>query len=235
MKTLSENWITEGWIDFEYKKYILLAYLKDVDQNFKKVKLYPPLADLIHHYGRLRQFADNKEQLKAAFPKLITHADLDKLKFNYKPLHIDDDTMQLLEDIVQYALPQLKEHIEEGKRIYDFLEGEMSIEPIGISPIYQKEGYVLLSQEKTKDILIYRYQINLFQNSVDRFKGIMLQFIKNVRHSLIYTFEHIKMSLVKEYKELPNPATYRIHSKFQLPVEESFIPISKRLLLRYVE
>ncbi|MCH7409267.1 hypothetical protein MM239_07675 [Belliella sp. DSM 111904] len=235
MKTLSENWITEGWIDFEYKKYVLLAYLKDVNHDFKNVKLYPPLADLIHHYGRLRQFAENKEQLKAAFPKLITSADMEQLKFNYKPLHIDDETMQQLEEIVQYALPKFKDRIEEGKRIYDFLEGEMSIEPVGICPIYQKEGYMMLSQEKTKDILIYRYQVNLFQNSVDRYKGIMLQFIKNVRLSLVNTFEQIKMNLVKEYKELPNPATYRIHSKFHVPIQESLIPISKRLLLKSVE
>jgi hypothetical protein len=36
MNKLSENWISEGWIDFEYKKYLLLAYLKNVDENLGK-------------------------------------------------------------------------------------------------------------------------------------------------------------------------------------------------------
>ncbi len=66
MKNLSENWMTEGWIDFEYKKYLLLAYLKDVGVNFKQVKLYPPLADLIHHYSKLKNFEENRDQLRAA-------------------------------------------------------------------------------------------------------------------------------------------------------------------------
>lgn len=41
MKTLSENWLTDGWIDFEYKKYILLACLQHVGGQFKEVKLDP--------------------------------------------------------------------------------------------------------------------------------------------------------------------------------------------------
>lgn len=31
MKTLNHNWLTEGLIDFEYKKYILLSYLQEVN------------------------------------------------------------------------------------------------------------------------------------------------------------------------------------------------------------
>ncbi|MCH7414217.1 hypothetical protein MM213_12015 [Belliella sp. R4-6] len=235
MKNLSENWITEGWIDFEYKKYLLLAYLKGVGANFKQVKLYPPLADLIHHYGKLKSFEEDKNQLKASFPKLLEGPDFKNMKLNYKPIFIDDDTMKHLEEIVHYSLPQFKSYIEEGRSIYDFLENEMLIEPIGISPLYQNEGYVMLSQEDSKEILIYKYKVSLFQNSIDKFKGIMLQFIKNVRLSLVNTFEDIKLGLVKDYQELPNPATFRIHSRYQIPLQESLIPITKRLLLKNVE
>ncbi|MFD2037386.1 hypothetical protein ACFSKL_21495 [Belliella marina] len=235
MKNLSENWITEGWIDFEYKKYLLLAYLKGVGADFKQVKLYPPLADLIHHYGKLKSFEEDKNKLKAAFPKLLEGPDMKNMKLNYKPIYIDDDAMKQLEEIVQYSLPQFKNYIEEGRNIYDFLENEMLIEPIGISPLYQKEGYVMLSQDDSKEILIYKFKVSLFQNSIDKFKGIMLQFIKNVRLSMVNTFEQIKLGLVREHQELPNPATFRIHSKYQIPLQESLIPISKRLLLKNVE
>lgn len=235
MKNLSENWITEGWIDFEYKKYLLLAYLKEVGANFKQVKLYPPLADLIYHYNKLKTFEEDREKLKSAFPKLLEGPDLKTMKLEYKPIFIPDETMKQLEEIVQYALPLLKNHIEEGKDIYDFLESEMMIEPIGISPLYQNEGYVMLTQEKSKEIFVYRYKVSLFQNSIDRFKGVMLQFIRNVHLSISNTFENIKMNLVKEFKELPNPATYRIHSNCEIPLHETLIPIGKRLLLKNVE
>jgi hypothetical protein len=34
MATLHDNWLTEGLLDFEYKKYVLLNYLKHIDQQF---------------------------------------------------------------------------------------------------------------------------------------------------------------------------------------------------------
>jgi hypothetical protein len=235
MKSLSENWITEGWVDFEYKKYLLLAYLQHVGGQFKEVKLYPPLADLIQHYSRLKSFEQNRDQIKSAFPKMLQGPDTKELRFTYKPLVIDDEMMKQLEEIVAFSLPQLKNHIEDGKNIYDFLEREMKIEPIGISPLYQKEGYVFLSFDKSKEVFVYRYKVNLFQNSIDTFKGIMMQLIQKVRRSILNTYEQIKLDLIKTNRELPNPATYSICCTQQIPMEESFVPISKRLLLKTVE
>ncbi len=46
MKQLSETWFAEGFIDFELKKYTLLAYLQQVSACFNESKLYPQLSDL---------------------------------------------------------------------------------------------------------------------------------------------------------------------------------------------
>ena len=37
MQALGVNWIIEGTVDFEYKKYILLAYLQEINRHFDKV------------------------------------------------------------------------------------------------------------------------------------------------------------------------------------------------------
>ena len=47
--SLKENWFSDGWIDYELKKYTLLAYLKHVDEFFQDTKVYPFLSDLITH------------------------------------------------------------------------------------------------------------------------------------------------------------------------------------------
>jgi hypothetical protein len=41
MKTLSQTWFADGYIDFELKKYTLLAYLQEISQHFTKNELYP--------------------------------------------------------------------------------------------------------------------------------------------------------------------------------------------------
>ena len=53
MGTLSENWLTEDIMDFEYKKYIVLGYLQNVETHFNEQKLYPDFAELIAHYKNL--------------------------------------------------------------------------------------------------------------------------------------------------------------------------------------
>ena len=50
MDKLSENWITEKHIDLEYKRYVLLAYLQHVSEQFEEVRLYPALSELVNHY-----------------------------------------------------------------------------------------------------------------------------------------------------------------------------------------
>jgi hypothetical protein len=234
MKTLSDNWITEGWVDFEYKKYVLLAYLQQVDQSFQQVKLYPPLADLIYHYGRLKSFIDNQNRMKDAFPKLLKSPDFDQMKFHYQSIIIDDEMMKQLEEIVDFSLLNIQKYIEEGKMIYDHLEHEMKIEPIGLTPLYQKEGYAILSQGKSQEVYVYRYKINWFQSNADSFKGIVMQLMEKVRRSIVNTLDHLKLELIKKYSDLPNPATYHIHCLKNIPIEESFLPISKRLLLKEV-
>jgi hypothetical protein len=54
MEKLSKDWLTQGLIDFEYKKYLLMAYLQTVKSSFGKVELYPFLADLVFHYRNLQ-------------------------------------------------------------------------------------------------------------------------------------------------------------------------------------
>ncbi|MBD3627759.1 hypothetical protein [Cyclobacterium sp.] len=235
MDKLSDNWISEGLIDFEYKKYLLLAYLKGVEEKFKAVKLYPQLSELIGHHEKLNQLDKNRHQLKLSFPKEMEGIDLKKMKISYKNNMKEDDVMKELGDIISYSLPKIRQQIEEGKTIYDFIESHLEIEPVGLSPIYQREGYALLSYAHTKDVFIYRYQINLFQNSVDRFRGIALKFIATVKRSLVHTYDKIKMDLVKKFQDLPNPSTWKIETKHRVPLEESLLPVSKRLLLRHVE
>ena len=72
MEKLSKDWLTQGLIDFEYKKYVLLAYLQTVKKSFGKVELYPFLADLVFHYRNLVAVKENKALIRESFPKELS-------------------------------------------------------------------------------------------------------------------------------------------------------------------
>ncbi len=84
MKQLNLNWITEGLMDFEYKKYLLLAYLQEVSRDFDEKKLYPVLSDLVMHYNNLITIKRNKTYVSNQFPKQISKIDISyKRPFRY--------------------------------------------------------------------------------------------------------------------------------------------------------
>jgi hypothetical protein len=234
MKTLSKNWMTEGLIDFEYKKYQLLAYLKEANREFKNIKLYPMLSDLIDHHRVADEIKSGKLELSKLFPKQLDSIDFKQFSLNYSNKIKEDSLMEELSKINDFALSRFASQIEDGMAIYDFVEEQIEFDPVGILPIYNREGFILLSQEYSSHIYAFRYKSDLQQYAGEKFRSIAIWMIRHFTKSITNTFERIKMELVKEIKELPNPATWRLHSRQNLPIEQTLIPIGKRLLLKAV-
>jgi len=127
MKTLSETWFADGYIDFELKKYTLLAYLQEINRHFTENKLYPQLAEVIFHYNNLVAFRENKKYLQEQFPKKLTGMQIEKLQVLYEQMIQDDELMQELEEIIDYSAEHMKTAISNGTEIYEFVEGKLSI------------------------------------------------------------------------------------------------------------
>ncbi|HEY6082083.1 MAG TPA: hypothetical protein VIU45_01420, partial [Chitinophagaceae bacterium] len=91
MKTLSETWFVDGNIDFELKKYKLLAYLQEINLFFHEHKLYPQLSDIIFHYNNLREFKENKQLLQQLFPKQLSQVNMEQIRLIYEKIVADDE------------------------------------------------------------------------------------------------------------------------------------------------
>jgi hypothetical protein len=234
MTALNNDWLTEGLIDFEFKKYVLLAYLKDVRQNFRITKLYPFLSDLIFHYKNLLNIQENKKFIYEKFPRIIKKADFEKLKLSYEKIIQDDDIMREIETIVMFAIEEVHETLKEGREIYEFVEEHVDLVPIGISSLYKKEGYMLINENQKNDVNVYRYQITIFEGSDEKFRGVHTTLIDQFEKSIISTYEDIKLTLIRKHRELPNPATYLVNAKFNFPLNETLLPVAKRLLVKTV-
>lgn len=234
MEKLDKNWLTQGLIDFEYKKYILLAYLKNIRQNFSKQRLYPFLADLISHYENLKSLQREKVDLSNQFPKAIIPEEFMAQKLKFERLIKDDNVSQELEDIIIFSLSEIRDAMQKGKELFEIVERDMEIQPIGLTSLYQDEGYMFLDDLKGDNIAIYRYQITVFEGSSEKYRAIHTTFIDQIRKGISTTYEKIRLMMVNRNKELPNPATYLINSKNTFPMEETVLPVAKRLLVRYV-
>lgn len=234
MNELKHDWLTDGIIDYEFKKYILMAYLKTIREKFDQTELYPFLSDLVFHYRNLLKVKSNKEIIYESFPKSITKADFKKLKFMYKKLVYDGEVMNEIEEIISFAIPKMEQRIREGKELYEFVEHNLELSSVGVIPIYKEEGYLLINQDKDSDVNIFRYHITMFERADENYRGITTEYLGQEMRSISKTYESMKLDLIRRYSQLPNPATYLVVSKLNFPVPQTLLPIAKRLLVRHI-
>lgn len=232
--TLSENWFMEGYIDYELQKYRLLAYLQDVKKYFNETKLYPQLSDIVAHYNNLIAFRTNKQLLQESFPKKMTAIDAEKMTVVYERLLADSEMMQELEEITSFALTEMKGAINEGAEIYELIEKQLLIEPVGIIPLYKNEGYIFLRYTGHQEVRVYVYSVSMFQHEDTKYKGIKMSYVDSRTKNLANTYEQIKLDIVRGIRLLPNPAVYMVEFPVEIPFNETLLPIAKRALVRYI-
>ena len=234
MKTLSETWFAEGYIDFELKKYMLLAYLQQINEGFKENKLYPQLADIIFHYNNILCFRDNKKLIQDNFPKRLTGLQMKKLTVLYAQVIEDDELMKELEDIIHFAAGKMQGTISNGTEIYEFVEEKIVIVPIGIVPLDNTEGYFFLNNGNEKDTHVYQYRLTIFEKHDEKYRGIKTDYIDKWYRSISSTYEQIKSDLIKRKTDLPNPAVYALETSLNFPIEETLLPVAKRSLVKFI-
>lgn len=234
MDKLKDNWLTDGLIDFEYKKYQLLAYFKNVKESFNRLELYPFLADMVFHYRNLILLKENKMLIRESFPKELSPESMKNMVLNYRRIIDDDLVMQEIESIMEYALPQFKDSLEEGSFIYEYVESKCEISPIGLTSLYVDEGYLFVTQPPEKETNVYRYQATIFNQSTEPLRAIHTQFLLTAERSLSNTYENMKLNLIKQFVELPNPSVYLVSSKLKFPYVQTLMPVAKRLLVKQI-
>ena len=234
MENLKDNWLTEGLIDFEYKKYQVLAYLQNVKASFHRIELYPFLSDLVFHYRNLMTIRESKLIIGESFPKELSTERLKNLELSYRKIIEDDLIMKEIESIMEYALLQFKSSLDEGSYIYEYVESKCEISPVGLTSLYANEGYLFVTQPPEKETNIYRYQITFFEQSSEPMRGIQTTFVETSEKNLASTYENLKLTLIKKYIELPNPAAYLVLSKLKFPYVQTLMPVAKRLLVKEI-
>ena len=234
MKTLSETWFADGYIDFELKKYTLLAYLQEVNKHFDQNMLYPQLSDIIFHYNNLVAFRENKKFLQEQFPKKLTGVQIEKLQVLYEQMIGDDDLMLELEEIINYSVSQMQSAITSATEIYEFVENKLVIFPVGLVPLDINEGYFFLNEGSYSSTRVYQYRLSFFEKHDEKYRSIRTEYVDTWERNMVNTYESIKSELIKSKIQFPNPAVYSIETELKFPVEETLLPIAKRSLVRYI-
>lgn len=230
MKQLSATWITDDYIDFELKKYKLLDYLTFVKVQFDEKKLYPYLADLINHLSNLESLREKKLMIKNNFPKKLSSIDILQFNMEYKALVNQSEHMEELDKILNYSIPEINKHIQIGAELYDKVESQMKMLSVGLIATYNKMGYFIIDSTK---LTLYKYEVGELILD-ESFKSVKVEYIKDYEKMMENTYERIRLEVLKDINKTldnPTPPMYIFKTSSSFPVEETILPIAKRMIL----
>ena len=230
---LTLDLFTQVQSDYEQRQYKVLAALKKVSEDFQHNKIYPHLSHLAELHHTLGDIRTRLNDLRSEFPKRIKKIDFVNQEIEHEIVFVDGSDLQKVEELIEWALPYIEAKIEEGKTIYEFVNEKILLEEVGIVPNYIDEGYFFVPDNEEAKLLLYEYEVSIFQSAHDQYRSLKTQFLKALEQGrALMSPNSIKLDLINEFKKLPNPATYSFQTDLSFPFQETVLPVVKRKLIK---
>lgn len=231
--TLTIELFTQVKSDVEARQYRILAVLKNIGKDLQHNRIYPHLSRLAEMHHLLTDINNRLKDLRSKFPKRIKKIDFVNKKIEHEIVFTQSSDLKQVEELIEWALPYIEAKIEEGKTIYDFVNEKIVLEEVGIIPQYTDEGYLFVPDNKASALLLFQYEVSIFHSAKDQYRSLKTHFLKLLKQGqTLRSPNAIKLYLMDEYKELPNPATYAFQTRLAFPFKETIFPVVKRKLMQ---
>lgn len=235
MDALNLELFTSAVDDVERTQYEILAGLQKAESAFEEKRVYPHLGRLLHLHSGLMTVLARTEEFRTPETGEITGIDWDEKSITYEWPELEETEMDVVEDLIRWALPKIKAAIEEGRSVYEHVEDNMELETVGIVPSYLQEGYLMVPEREIDTLHVLRYELSIIQDEGERHRALRTSHCKTVeRDGVEVDPSSIKLDLLKERRDLPNPATYFSNTGVSVPYEETLLPVVKRRLVRHL-
>ena len=235
MAELGVNHFLSAVHDLESAQYRVLDSLKKARDAFSRNIVYPHLSSLVQVYRSLQQIMQGMDNVEVGLPRRLKEIDLNNQALKYEYPALEDDQLQQVKELIAWAMPFLQEAIDEGRTIFEFVENRLSIGEVGIVPSYVEEGYLIIPNGEANSLHILKYDISLFTDAKERFRSLRTSHVKSISYRYIHRSpQSIKLELIEEHRELPNPATYLCDIDISFPFEQTLLPIAKRKLMHHL-
>lgn len=231
MKELGKDWLTEPAIDYEYKKYLLLAYIQQAEQELELLKLYPTSSDALLELDRMQAYLACLMDNKTLLPKELMRFDLKTVSPTYNTLYEAPEALQVITSIAEYAEEQLTGLVDKACQLREELENLIALEPIGVLPVKPEFGYLFIEQPKAVEV--FEYEITHVASTTNELYRIKTSYYNSYSVTLTNTYSSIKTRLIKT-GTIANPGTFLVRSDYNLPVEETLLPLAKNRIKHYL-
>lgn len=221
--------------DVERTQYQVLAGLQRAREAFSQNYIYPHLGRLVKLYKALNTVIEHSDAFRTPQAGEISSIDLESKEVVYEWPELDRDQMADVEELIRWAIPHVKDAIEEGRAVYEFVEDHLQVEEVGIVPSYVQEGYLMVPDREQGMLHVMRYSLSIFTDAEERYRSLKTVHCKSVPQQGVERHpSSVKLELMEENRDLPNPATYFFDAEIAFPYERTMLPVVKRRLMRHL-
>jgi hypothetical protein len=233
---MDTDWVFQGGIDSEQKKYELLSYFQKLNRNLEEFKLYPMFTELSLHLGNIQTLI-NKNQILYTEKKLKTTDEellLSDLKLKDIPV-LNDDEYKEYQKILIYSQPKLFDYFNITKSLWMIVSENIRINiKKNKKNIGNRSGFFYY---QTNDkIYVWKYENKKVRKIENQY---------STKLTLIYEDEIKKLTLSEiisifsktyDLKNEKNNPVFEIVCKNEqiFPLNETLLPIFKRKIMAYI-
>jgi len=230
MNSLSINTIINPDQDSEITTYKILGTLKEYLANIRNYKIYPALSELVGLVIRLENISksiakpeNSNEDLFILDEEISILGEMQPTE-NYT-VNADDSSKYL-----NWVISQINPILDEGIAVYDFVDQNMELKLITGDPIYKKEGYFIIPDNKTSVANIYKFNCELFKSENYPETSIKIEFLQFI--ALNNTKEsRIQLRTLLDNIRKNTLPVYICETELDFPYEETILQIAKKKLL----
>jgi hypothetical protein len=230
MESLSLNTIINPEQDSELTTYKILGTLKEYLSSVRKFKIYPALSELVGIAVRLENLKKTITKPENSNDDLFILDEEASMIGEFQPTDNHSEETDETSDFINWVLSQINPILDEGIAVYDFVDQNMELKLINGDPLYKQEGYLIIPDNKTSILNIYRFNSLLLESEYHGERTIKTEFIQTIPGNDANNIR-IQNRTLLDYIVNNTLPVYLCETELDFPYEETIYHIARKKLL----
>jgi hypothetical protein len=188
MKDISQIWFLKSPIDAEHKYYILLDFLKSINEEIKKNNVYSPTKKIFSMIKDLDHFQKNGT-MDGHKELSISEEDEELLSF-YRENGMEDGVKEEIRMILENSLKVLYKYADMGINLWKKMEDRIKMYNLDVPDGSQESGITIFRNMSTDEVFPYWWKKTGIKIGEEVRRGVVLKGISilNSKYSMSYEF-----------------------------------------------
>ena len=232
---LDTDWIFQGYVDVEHRRYVLLDYFKKMGKFLEEVKIYPMFLELSIHLGNIHTLLRDNKILYTDKEILTPDYELlpEDLKMKDIPVLSEEEEIAY-QQILKESQTLIKDYFNFAKSLWTLVFDSIDIKvKRNKGNIKSKTGFFYY---RLNDLVyVWKYQTRKVYKVDDQYRTTLDLIYNGEIKDLTIKKILTKFSKTYETKGESKLPVFEMSAEIDYPIDETLAPMFKRKLLTFIE